>query len=535
MQPYETLKKKPETMKKANIFLTFILAILTILNCDGQPCGSPQTLTSLQQIQINEFEVQLDTALVNEDFSAIDSLNNLIKSTFSTEGGKPDSPESYYNLVGTTSWQNLTNSIFLSRQIISGDSLVYVDLWKVAKGMAPTSYLPHSIYLRASAEVAVGLLKIADKETDLTRKSLYQSWAIRALDSLATMQLPNGAFPFPDLRPYGDPVFTPIIQNYLNTLGADSSLVLIDGWIIDDRNTGEFKFDAGVICNAYYEAYVYTGNIQYKNIALSVANYMMPLKMNKNYNYNSFVSLALTRGFQLNNDTNYLNRAIINLRYGLLPGQLANGRWVDGHNANSRYHNLIICNIVPTINLIPSTSPYKTDLDTMAVRAIQNLLNYSNSCGSATGFRWLISSYVLDSTLYSAATRTQIKDLIGRHINQAAINGKYLDIQSMGLYIELLNLLTLDIDKNPPINLKTKIFPNPFTEQINIIYELHTPQLIKVSLYDNSGKLIRIIEIGQKSKGTYNYTINGSNLTAGIYFVGIDSDTERLRSKIIKQ
>lgn len=522
-------------MKTVIKFLTTILATLIISSCFGQPCGSIQTLTTAQQIQLNSLVVQLDTALVQENYSSIDSLSSLIKTTFGTEGGKPDANETYYNLVSTTNWMNLSNAILLSRQLISADSLVYADLWKVANGMAPPSYQPHSIFLRASAEVAVGLLKIADKETDLTRKALYQSWANRALDSLATMQLPNGAFPFPDLRPYGDPVFSPIIQNYLNSLGADSSLVLNEGWIIDDNNTGEFKFDAGVIGNAFYEAYTYTGNIQYKNIALSVANYMMPLKMNTNYNYNTFVSLALTRGYQLSNDTNYLNRAILNLRYGVYPGQLTNGRWFDGHNANSRYHNIIIYNIVPTINLIPNSNPYKTDLDTMAVRAIQNLINYSNTCGSATGFRWLTSAYALDSTLYSSTTRNQIKNLIGRHINQAAINGKYLDVQSMGLYIELLNLLTLSIDLNFPINLKTNIFPNPFTDQTNVAFELPNGQIISVSLYDNSGKLISVIDSGHKIKGTYNYTIKGSNLTAGIYFVVLQTTTGKLSSKIIKQ
>jgi len=522
-------------MKRSIKFVAFILAVLAISNCFAQPCGSVQSLTTSQQSQINALAVQLDTALVHEDFSAIDSLNNLIKTTFGAEAGKPDAVESYYSLVSATAWQNLTNSILLSRQLISADSLVYVDLWKVGKGMAPPLYQPNSIFLRAAAEVAVGLLKIADKETDLARKTLYQLWANKALDSLATMQLPNGAFPFPDLRPYGDPVFSPIIASYLNSLGADSSLVLVNGWIIDDRNTGEFKFDAGVIGNAFYEAYSYTGNVQYKNIALSVANYMMPLKMNINYNYNTFVSLALTRGYQLSNDTNYLNRAIVNLRYGLYPGQIENGRWVDGHNANSRYHNLIIYNIVPTINLIPATSPFKADLDTMAVKAIQNLISYSNSCGSATGFRWLIAAYTLDSTLYSAATRSQINNLIGRHINQATINGKFLDVQSMGLYIELLNLLTIGNEINFPMNLKTNIFPNPFIQQVNIVFELPDPQKIEVSLYNSTGKKIRIIDVGQKVRGTYSYSIEGTQLPAGMYFVVLQTESGTLTSKIIKQ
>ena len=522
-------------MKIVSKFLTSVLAILSIANCYGQPCGSVQTLTSPQQIQLNALRLQLDAALIQEDFIAIDSLNNLIKTTFSAQGGRPDALETHFSLAGTTGWQNMTDAILLSRQLISADSLVYADLWKLAKGLAPPLYQPNSIFLRASAEAAVGLLKIADNETDLTRKVLYQSWANKTLDSLATMQLPSGAFPFPDLRPYGDPVFSPIIQNYLNSLGADSSLVLVNGWITDDSNTGEFKFDAGVIGNAFYEAYVYTGNIEYKNIALSVANYLLPLKMNVNYNYNTFVSLALTRGYQLSNDTNYLSRAILNLRYGLYPGQLANGRWVDGHNANSRYHNIIIYNIVPAINLVPSTSPYKADLDTMTVNAIQNLINYTNTCGSATGFRWLISAYLLDSTLCSAATRNQIKDLIGRHINQAAINGKYLDVQSMGLYLELLTALTSGIDISLPVNVKTNIFPNPFRDQTNVVFELSLPQKIEVSLSDNTGKLIKIIDSGQKTKGTYSYTINAADLPEGNYFVVLQTETGKLSSKIIKQ
>jgi len=472
---------------------------------------------------------------LQENFTAIDSLNNIIKVVLGSEGGKPDAVENYYNLVGTTSWQNLTNVISISRQLIDSDSLVYADLWKVAKGMNPPLYQPHSIFLRASAEVAVGLLRIADKETDLIRKAAYQTWATKALDSLATMQLPNGAFPFPDLRPYADPVFSPIIQNYLNFLGADSSLALVDGWIIDDRNTGEFKFDAGVICNAYFEAYNYTGNVQYRTIALSVANYLKPLKMNVNYNYNTFVSLGLTRGFQLTNDTSFLNRALINLRYGVYPGQLANGRWVDGHNANSRYQNLIIYNIVPTINLIPSASPYKEFLDTMTVRAIQNLINYSTSCGSATGFRWLISAFILDSTLYTNTTRNQIKDLLGRHINQAFINGKYLDVQSFGLYIELLNSLTAGIDTNLPLNHGATVFPNPFMEQANVVFELPDNLFIDLSLYDMMGKLVKIVDTGFKIKGTYTYTINGTDLPLGTYLLELNTDKGKSISKIIKQ
>jgi hypothetical protein len=411
--------------------------------------------------------------------------------------------------------------------------MVYVDLWKAAKGMNPPLYQPNSLFLRASAEIASGLLKIADKETDLTRKALYQSWATKALDSLATMQLPSGAFPFPDLRTYGDPVFTPIIQDFLNWCGADSAIVLQNGWIIDDKETGEFKFDAGVIANAYYEAYQYTGNINYKNIVISIGDYLKPLKFNTNYNYNTFVSLGLTRAYQLTNDTSYLNRAIVNLRYAVYPGQIANGRWVDGHNANSRYHSIMIQNIAPSIPLIPSTNIYKSALDSMIYKAVKNMVNYSYTCNSPTGYRWLLKTYELNTSIIPSTLNDSMSDLIGQYINQSAINGKYLDVPTMGEYLELYGSLsgTEDITRT---GLEVNIFPNPTNGNTNIVLNIPETDDIVLSLFDINGCLVKIIDEGEKLKGAYYYQIDLSQQHSGVFFLSIQTRKEKHIQKIIR-
>jgi len=358
------------------------------------------------------------------------------------------------------------------------------------------------------------------------------------LDSLATMQIQSGpctgAFPFPDLRTYGDPVFGPIIQNFMFFCGADSINVLQNGWIIDDKGTGEFKFDAGVIANAYYEAYQYTGNINYKNIAIAVGDYLKPLKFNHNYNYNTFVSLGLTRAFQLTNDTTYLDRAIVNLRYAVYPGQIANGRWVDGHNANSRYHSIIIQNIVPTIQLIPPTNIYKSVLETMTYKAVKNMVDYSYTCNSATGYRWLMKAYGLNSSIIPTTLKDSITDLIGQHINQSAINGKYLDIPTMGEYLELLGLLSGINDITFPIGLEVNIFPNPTNGITNLAFSIVETDNIILSLFDINGRLIKTIDQGQKTKGTYSYQIDLSQQQSGIFLLTLKTTQRKYTQKIIR-
>ena len=521
-----------------NIVLTLICVLTLGFKLFCQPCGIAQTLTPLQQSQISNILSPLDSALKYENLFKIDSLSFELKNVYATQGGRPDAVEPYYALVANINWLNVTNSILLSRTLISADSLVYVNLWKAAKGMSPPSYQPNSLFLRASAEIAAGLLKIADKETDLTRKTLYQTWATRALDSLATMQIQSGpsagAFPFPDLRVYGDPTFSPIIQNFMFFCGADSVNVLQNGWIINDKGTGEFKFDAGVIANAYYEAYNYTGNINYKNIAISIGNYLKPLRFNKNYNYNTFVSLGLTRAYQLNNDITFLDRAIKNIRYSVLPGQIANGRWVDGHNANSRYHSIIIQNIVPTIQLIPALNIYKGSLDTMTYKAVKNFVDYSYNCNSATGYRWLMKAYGLNLSIIPQTLKDSIKDLIGRHINQSAINGKYLDIPTMGEYLELLSLLSGFDEITFPIGLKVNIFPNPTSGITNLTFNVSESDNIILSLFNINGQLIKSIDQGQKTKGTYSYQIDLSTFPSGVYVLTLQTNKKKYSQKIIK-
>lgn len=518
-------------MKKLFVALTIFLSGATFVL--AQPCGTAQSLSASQQIAINNLLVPLDTALKNEDLFEIDSLSTVLKNIYDTQGGIPDVIEPYYELDANTNLLGLPEAIILSRALIAADSMVYVDLWKAGKGMSPPDYQPNSIFLRAAAEIAAGLLKIAAAETDLSRKSLYQSWAIKTLDSLATMQLPSGAFPFPDLRPYGDPVFSSIIQDFLDWCGDDSVDVLVDGWIIDDKGTGEFKFDAGVIANAYFEAYKYTGNINYKLITIAIGDYLKPLKFNLNYNYNSFVALGLTRAYELTNDTSYLNRAIENLRYAVYPGQIENGRWVDGHNANSRYHSIIIQNSV-TVNIhTPEANIYKNVSDSMMYAAVQNLTAYSYTCNSATGYRWLMKALWLNIEVITPSLQDSVTQLVGQHINQSAINGKYLDVPTMGEYFELLDYPTAINNAVGAAVLITSISPNPATALLNISIQGFQENDYTIEIIDLTGRTVEVINAGHILTGTYNCQLNISAYNPGIYIVQFKISNQIIKNEMV--
>ncbi|MDH4474398.1 MAG: hypothetical protein QE487_17465 [Fluviicola sp.] len=513
------------------ILCSCLLLIGLVPTLEAQTCNDPQSLTVQQESQIGLLLNPLDTALKYEDLFHIDSLTNEIKLVFSTEGGQPEDTENGSPLIANTTWVDLPNALLLSRELIDADAAVYADLWKAAKGMAPPAYLPHSLFLRASAEIAAGLLQIADNETDLSRKAQYELWATRALDSLATMQLPSGAFPFPDLREYGDPTFMPIIQNFLNACGDDSVLVLQNGWIVDDRGTGEFKFDAGVIADSYYQAYLYTGNLNYRDLAISIADYLQSLSFNFNYNYNTFVVLGLTRAYQLTADDTYLNRVVKNLRYSVYPGQLENGRWVDGHNANSRYHSIIVRNSAPIIPLIPITDSYKTALDLMTLKAVKNLLDYSMICGTVTGYRWLMKAYQLPASVIPNTLHDSISDQIGRHINQSVFDASYLDVPTIGEYLELLSVVGLNEQANET---ELKSYPNPFTETLKVSFQLADAGEITIQLVDLMGKVVYLQQFTATTLGKHEVVLTPDRLANEMYRLVVNTGNQSCFASVYK-
>lgn len=509
------------------LFLCVFCFIFIPLISQCQNCNDVQNLTENQENQLSVVLNHLQIELENENLVRIDSLNLLMKNLLETQAGLPENIEEYRLISNENTWIDKTQALLISRELISNDSLTYVNLWKTALGQKPPNYQEHSLFLRTSAEFASGLLKIANNETDLIRKNLYQSWAKQTFDSLLTKQLANGAFPFPDLRTYNDPIFTSIIQNYISSLGADSINVLQNGWIIDDNETGEFKFDAGIIANSFYEAYYFLNDENYKDAVISIGNYLKNLKFNTNYNYNSFSVLGLTRAFQLSNDSSYLERAIKNLRFSVSPGQLSNGRWLDGHNASSRYHSIIIQNSSAILSLIPDNHPYKNTIDSMYFLANKNIVNQTLTCGSSTGFNWLMKNYLHFNHLFTESFNDSISILIGKQINQAANFGDYLNVALIGDYLELLNSIVSSNEINPHKHF-FKLLPNPFDNEILIINE--TNKLINFQVFDLVGTKI----LDHKSDNNP-IIIDLLNFNSGSYIFVLSCENEVSVKKIIKK
>ena len=76
-------------------------------------------------------------------------------------------------------------------------------------------------------------------------------------------------------------------------------------------------------------------------------------------------------------------------------------------------------------------------------------------------------------------------------------------------------------------------FPNPFNSHTRITYNLPTETHLDLGLYDISGRQVMTLFSGVRPAGVWSATLDGSNLTSGLYFIKLNSTEQQLSQKVI--
>jgi spore coat protein A len=97
--------------------------------------------------------------------------------------------------------------------------------------------------------------------------------------------------------------------------------------------------------------------------------------------------------------------------------------------------------------------------------------------------------------------------------------------------------LTKKMDKRASSELENqvhlKIMPNPFNHHAVVQFNTQESKKVNINLYNSEGKLIKQIYAGNTSGSLQRFTIDGSDLPAGVYFCEIALNQERILKKLV--
>lgn len=117
-----------------------------------------------------------------------------------------------------------------------------------------------------------------------------------------------------------------------------------------------------------------------------------------------------------------------------------------------------------------------------------------------------------------------------RNLNSGKYNYRLKQIDFNGNYV-YYNLGTEIVIGIPDKFILSQNYPNPFNPTTKIDFAIPADGNVKISVYDNSGKLISTITDGFRSAGYYTVDFNASNISSGVYFYKLEMNTV---SKVMK-
>ena len=114
----------------------------------------------------------------------------------------------------------------------------------------------------------------------------------------------------------------------------------------------------------------------------------------------------------------------------------------------------------------------------------------------------------------------------GTEIDVSLIYADYYFIEAMLRYMELKPVAVVfeeqDLFLSKIFELKPN-YPNPFNSNTTIFYHLPYPLSINLSIYDLTGRLVKILKDGNEESGEYCMDIDFSNLPSGVYLLTLRS------------
>lgn len=297
--------------------------------------------------------------------------------------------------------------------------------------------------LRETTRLARAELHIDESATPPDPARLAR--AIEAADYLLAQQAENGVFGYPydssaALGPRGG------ARRYIEDARARGIELVAKGWMVEDLGNGALNFDNAQSGLFLLHVYLLTGNARYLEAAKRAGEWAKRRKLVSNFNYNGFNGQLLARLYRVTRDPGELARAKEIFEFGVLPGQLENGRWFDQHNAKIQYHAILISQLAEFyLALDLARDPLAARVRNSIIRGLDNLATEITTYGSSNVHELLavdalvVGSLIFgDRPLWRDAIQVDMNFLVDHFAARLSDRGRALP-EPVGLYLLYAN------------------------------------------------------------------------------------------------
>ena len=141
-----------------------------------------------------------------------------------------------------------------------------------------------------------------------------------------------------------------------------------------------------------------------------------------------------------------------------------------------------------------------------------------------------LSGLPATETFVSHSNNKLVKTEVTAALNQITVELAPLSVNSIILKAAPTSAQT----KLTEGKLKTKIYPNPATNEVNLSFSIPEKGKLTIELFQANGILLKTISNEVIDAGSHQIDWNTSTLSSGIYFIRFTSDNDTQTIKLIK-
>ncbi|NJL74776.1 MAG: T9SS type A sorting domain-containing protein [Saprospiraceae bacterium] len=119
--------------------------------------------------------------------------------------------------------------------------------------------------------------------------------------------------------------------------------------------------------------------------------------------------------------------------------------------------------------------------------------------------------------------------------DSSIVDARYVTLTGAPIFLTKLENSTYTGGGNPANPYIWEVFPNPFTSQVNINFEVQVEEVVTLTIYDHIGRPKQIL-VNQEvlSPGNYSWRLDGETFMSGIYFLEYKTNTKTKKILLIK-
>jgi enterochelin esterase family protein len=84
-----------------------------------------------------------------------------------------------------------------------------------------------------------------------------------------------------------------------------------------------------------------------------------------------------------------------------------------------------------------------------------------------------------------------------------------------------------------PQDYALNIYPNPFNATTTVSFYLNRPERVRIDLFDITGRHVKSYEDSVRAAGEYRFTVDGSALSTGVYFLRLQVHNRQITRKVL--